>query len=208
MSSIEELAQLFRKFPGIGERQAKRFVYFLLKSRPEYVEKLLQEIRNTRNNTKVCQESYQFFVADEQSSTISFIARDPSRDKTKLLIVEKDTDLQNIEKMRVYDGNYFVLGGSLTYLAENPERLIRINELKAIIEMKVKRDSLTEIIFALSATPQGEHTEEYIKNNVSEIVSKNSLKLSHLGRGLSTGLEIEYSDKDTFENAFNHRSEV
>jgi recombination protein RecR len=205
MSSIEELAQLFRKFPGIGERQAKRFVYFLLKSRPEYVHTLLEEIKNTRNNTKVCQESYQFFVADNQSSTISFIARDPSRDKTKLLIVEKDTDLQNIEKMRVYNGNYFVLGGSLPYLAENPEQIIRINELKAIVEMKIKRDFLAEITFALSATPQGEYTEEYIRTTLKEIVENNNLKLSHLGRGLSTGLEIEYSDKDTFENAYKNR---
>lgn len=208
MSSIEELAQLFRKFPGIGERQAKRFVYFLLKSRPEYVEKLLEEIQSTRKNTKVCQESYQFFVADNQSSTTSFIARDPSRDRTQLLIVEKDTDLQNIEKMRVYNGNYFVLGGSLPYLAENPEQIIRINELKAIVEMKIKRDSLEEIIFALSATPQGEHTEEYIQGVLQEIIKENNLKLSHLGRGLSTGLEIEYSDKDTFESAFKHRLNI
>lgn len=205
MSSIEELAQLFRKFPGIGERQAKRFVYFLLKSRPEYVNQLINEIQKTRQNTKVCQESYQFFVADQPGQTTSFIARDPARDKTKLLIVEKDTDLQNIEKMRVYNGNYFVLGGSLPYLAENPEQIIRINELRAIVEMKIKRDGLEEIIFALSATPQGEHTEEFVRNQLALLVEGNNLKLSHLGRGLSTGLEIEYSDKDTFEQAFKNR---
>jgi recombination protein RecR len=205
MSSIEELAQLFRKFPGIGERQAKRFVYFLLKARPEYVDTLIKEIQKTRQNTKVCQESYQFFIADDPSIHTSFIARDPARDKTKILVVEKDTDLQNIEKMRVYDGNYFVLGGSLPYLAENPEQLIRINELHAIIEMKIKRDGLSEIIFALSATPQGEHTEEFIRNRISKLVEENNLTLSHLGRGLSTGLEIEYSDKETFENAYRNR---
>ena len=27
---IEKLSQYFKEFPGIGERQAKRFVYFLL----------------------------------------------------------------------------------------------------------------------------------------------------------------------------------
>jgi recombination protein RecR len=208
MSSIEELAQLFRKFPGIGERQAKRFVYFLLKARPEYVDTLISEINKTRRNTKVCQESYQFFTSDDPSITTSFIARDPARDKTKLLVVEKDTDLQNIEKMRVYNGNYFVLGGSLPYLAENPEQLIRSNELRAIVEMKIKRDSLEEIVFALSATPQGEHTEEFLRNKLDPLITENSLKVSHLGRGISTGLEIEYSDKQTFEQAFKHRSEV
>ncbi|NCT00156.1 recombination protein RecR [Candidatus Parcubacteria bacterium] len=208
MSSIDELAQIFRKFPGIGERQAKRFVYFLLKARPEYVNQLITEIQKTRSNTKICQESYQFFIADNQNSNTSFIARDPNRDKTKLLIVEKDTDLQNIEKMKVYNGNYFVIGGSLPYLAENPEQLIRINELRAIVEMKIKRDSLSEIIFALSATPQGEHTEEYVKNKLETLTKNNDLKVSHLGRGLSTGLEIEYSDKDTFEQAFRHRSDI
>ncbi len=208
MNSIDDLAQMFRKFPGIGERQAKRFVYFLLKARPEYVNTLVQEIQKVRAHTKVCQESYQFFVADDPTITTSFIARDHTRDKTKLLIVEKDTDLQNIEKMGVYNGNYFVLGGSLPYLAENPEQLIRINELKAIIEMKIKRDGLEEIILALSATPQGEHTEEYVRNGLEVILGKHQLKISHLGRGLSTGLEIEYSDKDTFEQAFKHRSGI
>ena len=206
MSSIEELAQLFRKFPGIGERQAKRFVYFLLKAKPEYVDTLIKEIQRTRQNTKVCQESYQFFVTNDPSVNTSFIARDPARDKTKLLIVEKDTDLQNIEKMRVYDGNYFVLGGSLPYLAEHPEQIIRINELVAIVDMKIKRDSLSEIIFALSATPQGEHTEEFVRNKLSKLTEEHGLKLSHLGRGISTGLEIEYSDKNTFENAYNNRT--
>jgi len=205
MNSIDELAQLFRKFPGIGERQAKRFVYFLLKARPEYVHTLLQEIQKVRAHTKVCQESYQFFVADDPTITTSFIARDSSRDKTKLLIVEKDTDLQNIEKMRVYDGNYFVIGGTLPYMAEHPEQLIRINELKAIIQMKLQRDGLQEIIFAFSATPQGIHTEEYIRNSLRELIQSHNLTLSHLGRGLSTGLEIEYSDKETFEHAYKNR---
>ena len=32
MDYIQKLTEYFRKFPGIGEKQASRFVYFLLRT--------------------------------------------------------------------------------------------------------------------------------------------------------------------------------
>jgi len=40
MNSIEKLTEIFRKFPGTGPRQAKRFVYFLLSQNKDLLEEL------------------------------------------------------------------------------------------------------------------------------------------------------------------------
>lgn len=197
-NSIEKLAELFEKFPGVGKRQAKRFVYFLLRKNSVYGKELSEAILNLKKNIRLCEESFQFFYS-ESGQTLSPIARDENRDNSKLMIVEKDSDLENIEKMSVYNGKYFVLGGSIPVLSKEPTQYIRETELLKIIEKK--KDNLNEIILALSVNPQGENTLEYLQ----KILEKFNIKISVLGRGLSTGTELEYSDKDTFLSAFDNR---
>lgn len=141
---------------------------------------------------------FSFFI-QKSGQTLSPIARDENRDNSKLMIVEKDSDLENIEKMSVYNGKYFVLGGSIPVLSKEPTQYIRETELLKIIEKK--KDNLKEIILALSVNPQGENTLEYLQ----KILEKFNIKISVLGRGLSTGTELEYSDKDTFLSAFDNR---
>ncbi len=197
-NSIEKLSELFEKFPGVGKRQAKRFVYFLLRKNAGYARDISEAILNLKQNIRLCEESFQFFYS-ERGDKLSPIARDENRDSSKLMVVEKDSDLENIERMGVYDGKYFVLGGSIPVLSKEPTQYIRETELLKIIEKK--KDGLKEIILALSVNPQGENTLEYLQ----KILAKFEIKLSVLGRGLSTGTELEYSDKDTFLSAFDNR---
>mgnify|MGYP003405302425 FL=1 len=198
MNSIEKLAELFEKFPGVGKRQAKRFVYFLLRKNSGYSSELSSAILNLKKNIRLCEESFQFFYS-EIGQTLSPIARDENRDDSKIMIVEKDSDLENIERMGVYNGKYFVLGGSIPVLSKEPTQYIRETELLRIIEKK--KDILGEIILALSVNPQGENTLEYLQKKLEGF----GVKISILGRGLSTGTELEYSDKDTFLSAFENR---
>jgi recombination protein RecR len=198
MNSIDKLAELFEKFPGVGKRQAKRFVYFLLRKNSGYTKDLSDAILNIKKNIRLCEESFQFFYT-ERGGSLSPIASDPNRDDSKLMIVEKDSDLENIEKMGVYNGKYFVLGGSIPVLSKTPAEYIREYELLKLIEKK--KDKIKEIILAMSVNPQGENTLEYLK----KILEKFNIKISILGRGLSTGTELEYSDKDTFLSAFTNR---
>lgn len=198
MNSIEKLAELFEKFPGVGKRQAKRFVYFLLRKNSGYSNDLSNAILNLKKNIRLCEESFQFFYS-EIGQTLSPIARDEHRDNSKIMIVEKDSDLENIERMGVYNGKYFVLGGSIPVLSKEPTQYIREAELLKIIEKK--KEVLTEIILAISLNPQGENTLEYLQKKLEGF----GIKISILGRGLSTGTELEYSDKDTFLSAFENR---
>ena len=198
MISLVKFAELFEKFPGVGKRQAKRFVYFLLRKNSGYSSELSSAILNLKKNIRLCEESFQFFYS-EIGQTLSPIARDENRDDSKIMIVEKDSDLENIERMGVYNGKYFVLGGSIPVLSKEPTQYIRETELLRIIEKK--KDILGEIILALSVNPQGENTLEYLQKKLEGF----GVKISILGRGLSTGTELEYSDKDTFLSAFENR---
>jgi recombinational DNA repair protein RecR len=73
------------------------------------------------------------------------------------------------------------------------------------VKRRTKEENLVEIIFALSANPEGENTVEYLKDILKDYAEENGLEFSVLGRGLSTGTEIEYSDSDTITNAFQNR---
>jgi recombinational DNA repair protein RecR len=109
-----------------------------------------------------------------------------------------------MEKTRSYSGFYFVLGGSVPILEKEPEKAIRERELFEAIEMR-SSEGLKEIIFALNANPEGENTQEYLEHRLRSLKEKYSLTYSALGRGLSTGSELEYADKNTLQNALKNR---
>ena len=44
MNSIDRLIKIFSEFPGIGPKQARRFVYFLITRQSGYIEELKKEI--------------------------------------------------------------------------------------------------------------------------------------------------------------------
>jgi len=201
---ITELQELFTYLPGIGERQARRFVYYLLKN-PHLIPQFVQTLPNLKKNIIQCSQSFQYFFSHRDDQTLSPIELDRNRDSSTLLVVEKDYDIEAMEKSGVYNGKYFVLGGIVPFLEKNPEKKIRLQELVASIEKRAK-EGLKEVIFALSATPESEHTEEIIKKALEESFEKHNLKVSHLGRGFSTGTELEYSDTETIKNALKSRT--
>ncbi|MFA6511499.1 MAG: recombination protein RecR, partial [Candidatus Paceibacterota bacterium] len=74
------------------------------------------------------------------------------------------------------------------------------------LQEKVKREkNLKEIILAFSISPQGDHTDIYVRQQLKDICDKSNIKISSLGKGLSTGTELEYSDNDTLKNALKNR---
>lgn len=202
MDNTQKLIELFKEFPGIGPRQAKRFVYFLLNRNPAYAHDLAKMITDVRNTVHTCDTCLRFFP--NTTTTTCSICRDENRDKTSLMVVSNDVDLENIEKTHFYKGYYFVLGGTVPILEKNPEKRIRQTELVSSIEKKAV-EGLTEIIIALNYNPEGENTLTYLKEYLEPVTKKFNLTISTLGRGLSTGTELEYSDSETIRNALKNR---
>jgi recombination protein RecR len=199
---VEELSHLFEKFPGIGTRQAKRFVYHLLASSPYDRAKLSELIARIGEDVHQCEDCMRFWSGQ---GLVCGYCSDASRENTTLMIVEKDQDLLSIERSGGYRGRYFVLGGTLTLSGKGA---IREKQLIDHIEKKIGGESntLSEIILALSATTEGEHTADHIRIRLQPL--RTHIKLYTLGRGLSTGSELEYADSITISGALKNRQET
>lgn len=208
MNATDRLTDLFMRFPGIGPKQAKRFVYFLLREHFHFKEQLIKALEELKFTGKQCEKCFRYFgdKNPESARTSCDICSDESRDRSTLMILEKELDMDAVEKTGSYHGLYFILGGLLPPLAEKPSEIIRIRELTSRIHQAVKEESLQEIIFALPVTDYGDTTKEYVEKTVRQIVGIGKIRLSSLARGLSSGLELEYVDRNTFSSAFDRRS--
>jgi recombination protein RecR len=212
MNATDRLTELFMRFPGIGPKQAKRFVYFLLREHSHYKEQLIKALEELKFTGKQCQKCYRFF-GDKNAQTAKVfcdICDNQTRDHSQIMIVEKELDLDAVEKTDSYNGLYFILGGLVPPLTEKPSELVRIRELTNRIHGALDGEeiegTIKEIIFALPVTDYGDTTTEYVERTIKQIVGIEKVTLSHLARGLSSGLELEYVDRDTFTSALERRN--
>jgi len=201
MDPIEQLAQLLNELPGIGPRQSKRLAYALLLKPAGYSDELSRLIHEVKEDVRNCISCFRFVSRKNLVDGQCSICRNASRNHGLLMIVGRDVDLQSMERSGVYDGLYFVLGGSVPVLEKDYRAFIRLNELQKLVK---ERQGIEEIILAHNQTPEGEHTAFILKEMLDSM--DNGFKVSHLGRGLSTGTELEYSDNETLRNALKNRS--
>ena len=203
MDAIDKLTEIFKGFPGIGPRQAKRFVYFLLTRNKTYITEFTTLVEELQKEIKICPECFQYFTRNKLTTPLCDICQSKNSNESSLMIVARDIDLENIEKSHCFDGKYFVLGGTVPILDKNPENRIHLKELLALIERR--SNIIKEIILGFSLNPESEYTAQFVTEALVPLISKYNLKVSHLGRGLSTGTELEYSDADTIKNALKNR---
>lgn len=200
MDHIEELARALARFPGIGPRQGKRFVYYLLGAPASERAKLAELIASLSTQVHQCPECLRFYT--DNARGVCKYCSDTARDDTVLMLVEKDQDLAAIERAGTYKGRYFVLGGVLTLSGKGA---IREKELDTTVRRRLAV-GLKEVVLALSATSEGEHTADHVRQLLAPF--RDHLKISMLGRGLATGSELEYSDAETLRAALTNRKEA
>ncbi|OGG85995.1 hypothetical protein A2392_00820 [Candidatus Kaiserbacteria bacterium RIFOXYB1_FULL_46_14] len=204
MNPLDKLTGYFEHFPGIGARQAKRFAFHILTMQKEESEELASLISGIQDNVIECASCRRFFSKNGGSADVCDICMDGSRDRSKLLVVERDTDIRSIERSGVYEGLYFVLGGTVPLLESRENNKLRGGGLKRVVEARLA-ENLSEVILGFSVNPDGENTGRFVESVLKEITGADKLKISHLGRGLSTGSELEYADPETLKNALQNR---
>jgi recombination protein RecR len=204
MTTFDRLIKYFEHFPGIGSRQAKRFAFHLLTLPPEDVAELAELIRTIRTQVISCPSCARFHTLGSTDQTCS-ICNGAHRDKSKLTVVERDTDIDAIERSGMYDGLYFVLGGTVPLLDTQDVKKLRGGMLKYIVETRAPL-GLKEIILAFAINPDGENTGRYVETLLRPLIDEHHISVTHLGRGLSTGSELEYADPETIKNALKNRS--
>jgi recombination protein RecR len=195
---IKETIEAFSKFPTVGERTATRFSLYLLSLPEDKAEEVCDIILALKKEVKRCGFCFNPFTSAKKDQKLCEICRDKKRDKNKTIcMVEKENDLWQMEKTKKYSGRYFILGGKMEFLKENPLGKLRVEELKKRIEEYKPK----EIILAISPTVQGNLTMDYIKR----VLKPYNLKITRLGQGLPLGGEVEYADDETLESALEGR---
>lgn len=201
MDTIEKLASLFERFPGIGPRQASRFVQFLLRSSPAVRRELIDAMQNLGGSVHQCPQCMRFHAGERK---MCGICADPERDAQYLAVVASDVDLAALERSGTYRGHYFVLGGTISLASEKTNGLRIKQLLERIIDLRNRYENFSEIILAFPANPEGDTTALRLREQYRDIVSP-GIKISSLGRGLSTGSELEYADPETLKAALDSR---
>ncbi len=203
---IEKLIKKFSDFPGVGPKTAARFVFYLTDLSKKETKDFLKAVAEVKNSLKRCNFCFKYFnFSSQKNKKLCEVCSDPGRDKNKICVVEKETDLASIEEKNLYKGLYFVLGGSVSSLEKKDLRKLRIEELKERIKTPGKfgvQGEIKEVILALNPTTEGEGTTLLLQRKLKEL----PVTLTRLGRGLPRGGEVEYADRETLSSAFKNRS--
>jgi recombination protein RecR len=178
--AVNEMSQL----PGIGKRTALRLVLHMLKQPKEQVTFLAQALLSMREEIKYCNNCHN--ISDSETCEI---CANKNRNHQIICIVEDIRDVMAIENTGQFRGIYHVLGGKISPIdGVGPSQL----NITSLVE-KVKLGQVSEIIFALSSTMEGDTTNFYIYKQIANC----SIIVSTIARGISVGDELEYADEVT-----------
>lgn len=205
MSTLDKLIAYFEKFPGIGARQARRFAFHILTMPEADIAELSSLIQSLKGTVIECQSCHRYFSKNGGTTELCSTCADTNRDRSRLIVVERDSDITALERSGTYNGLYFVLGGTIPLLDTKNTSRLRSGALKATVEHRLKHDDLKEVILAFAINPDGENTARYVESLLVDHVAEDKLAITELGRGLSTGSELEYADPETLKNALQNR---
>ena len=181
---LEEAVEQLSSLPGIGKKTALRLILNILNRTEEEVEKFSYSFLSMKQNVqncKICKNVTDFEICS--------ICSNPKRDSSIICIVEDIRDILAIEATQSYNGLYHVLGGIISPMDGIGPKDLNIDSLLS----RIDSTDPEEVIFALSATMEGDTTNFYLFKKLSN----NNIKITTLSRGVSIGAELQYADELT-----------
>lgn len=181
---LENAVVEFAKLPGVGQKTALRLVLHLLNQDKQDVEQFSKTISKLRNEIQFCSVCHN--ISDQ---SVCEICSSHKRDHSLICVVEDTRDVMAIENTNQYNGVYHVLGGLISPMdGIGPSDL----QVDTLVE-RLKANETKEIIFALSATMEGDTTLFYLHKRVKNF----NITISTIARGIAFGGELEYVDEIT-----------
>ena len=190
---LEKAVEQFALLPGVGKKTALKYVLFMLKKKPEEVNSFLQSLQDLKNNIRECPQCHN--ISD---NNLCEICNDPKRDNSVICVVESIKDIMAIEATSQYHGLYHILGGIISPMEGIGPADLNISSLLE----RAEKPEVKEIIFALSATIEGDTTGYYI---YKKLKNKESLTITTIAKGISIGNDLEYTDELTLGRSILHR---
>jgi recombination protein RecR len=193
--SLERLISLFGKFPGVGEKTARRMVFFMLSQNHDWAKSIARTIIEVTEQVKSCCECGAITTEE-----ICRICSDASRDRSRICVVETQEDCVAMEQSGIYNGLYHVLGGKCSPLDDQEIPKASMDLLRKRIYGLPAR----EVILALDPRIEGDLTAFTIQDALIDT----GVKISRLAYGLPVGGSIGYADRATLHVALESRREM
>ena len=193
--SIEKLIESFERLPSIGNKTAVRLAFYMLNASKEETDNFIKSIQDAKNNLKLCSKCYNISDTDPCE-----ICSNPSRDQSKICVVEDVKDVVAIEKIHEYKGLYHVLHGTISPMDGVGPEDIKIKELLA----RLMDGTVKEVILATNPKVEGDATAMYI----SKLIKPMGITTTRLAHGIPVGGDLEYTDEFTLGKAFEGRTEL
>lgn len=182
----------FEKLPGIGRKTAERLAFYLVKSDEELARALAEAILEVKRSISFCKQCFNFSEGE-----LCEICADPSRDRSKICVVEEPKDIWTIERSGTYRGLYHVLMGAISPLDGIGPEDLKIKELLN----RIQKGGIDEIIVATDPNIEGDATALYL----AKLIKPLGIKITRLASGLPVGGDLEYADSVTVAKALSAR---
>lgn len=192
---LERLIVEFKRLPGVGQKSAQRLAFHVLRASREDAERFAHAVMDVKDKLGLCALCHNISEGE-----LCPYCTNPTRDQTKICVVDEPHSILPIEVTRSYDGLYHVLHGALSPLRGiGPEQL----KLKTLLE-RVGNGTVQEIILATSPTVEGEATAVYL----ARLLRPLGLKVTRIAMGIPVGSDLEFADEVTMSKSLENRREV
>ncbi len=193
MDALRRAVVQLARFPGVGEKTAQRYAYWLLRQPPEVADAVADAIRELRAGVRECD-----LCCDLTEAVRCRRCADPRRDPACICVVERPQDVLAIDASGEYRGSFHVLHGSLSPLDGVGPAQLRLRELVA------RAPGATEVILATDPDVEGDTTALY----VARLLKPLGVRVTRLAHGVSVGTAIEYADRVSLARALEGRQEL
>ncbi len=194
--SIQNLMNELARLPGIGMRSAERIAFYLLKENAEKALRLADAIRDVKTRIKHCSICYNLTEQDPCN-----ICSDPARDQSLVCIVEQPKDLLALEATGLYKGVYHVLLGRISPLEGVEPGDLTIEPLLN----RLASGTVREVIMGTNPNMEGDGTALHLQSLIARFPQ---VQVTRLARGLPTGSNIEYANRNILADAISGRQRM
>ncbi len=188
---IRRAIQALTHLPGVGEKTASRYAFYLLNADERIALEVGEAILALRTQIHFCKRCRNL-TEDECCS----ICTDPKRNPRQICVVESVPALLALEASGAYRGVYHVLHGVLQPLDGIGPEALRTD----LLEDRLKA-GCDELIIATNPSVEGEATALFL----SELAHPYNIPITRLATGVPMGADLEYADKVTLARALTGR---
>lgn len=194
---VARLIEALSRLPGVGPKTAQRLTYHLLRAPDAEARTLAAALVAVRDEVVYCESCFNI-----STGPLCPICADPSRDDSRVCVVEEPLDVLALERTSSFKGRYHVLHGAISPMdGIGPERLKVRELLERAAERCREGEPYEEVVLATNPTLEGEATAMYLAERLQPDVRL----ITRIARGIPVGGDLEYADEVTLVRAMQGR---